>query len=70
MFEKTGRQSYSSIEIVINKYEPMNMVNVIVKIVQPVKLQLTNRGLSLKEYKVTDDGQTTITVTMFENLCN
>ena len=57
MFEKTGQQSYSSIEIVINKYEPMNKVIVIVKIVQPVKLQLTNRGLSLKEYKVTDDGK-------------
>lgn len=48
----------------------MNMGNIIVKIVQAEKLQFTNRGLSLKEYKVIGDRQITITVTVFENLCN
>ena len=46
------------------------MFNVIVKIVGAGKLQITNRGLSLKEYKVIGDGETTVTVTIFENLCN
>ena len=54
----------------INEYEPMNMGNIIVKIVQAEKLHFTNRGLSLKEYKVIGDRQITITVTVFENLCN
>ena len=70
VFEKSEQQNYSSIEMVINEYEPMNMVNVIVKIVEAGKLQISSRGLSLKEYKVTDDGQTTIAVTIFENLCS
>ena len=69
MFEKSEQQN-SSIEMVISEYEPINMVNVIVKIVEAAKLQITNCGLSLKEYKVTNDRKTTITVTMFENLCN
>ena len=56
--------------MVINEYEPMSMVNVIVKTIEAGKVQITDRGLSLKEYEITDDGQTTITVTMFENLCN
>ena len=68
-FAKSEQQNYSSIEMVINEYEPMNMFNVIVKIVGAGKLQITNRGLSLKEYIVIGDGQTTITVTIFENLC-
>ena len=69
-FAKSEQQNYSSIEMVINEYEPMNMFNVIVKTVGAGKLQITNRGLSLKEYKVIGDGETTVTVTIFENLCN
>ena len=70
MFEKREQQNYSSVEMVINEYEPMSMVNVIVKTIEAGKVQITDRGLSLKEYEITDDGQTTITVTMFENSCN
>ena len=70
MFEKREQQNYSSVEMVISEYEPMSMVNVIVKTIEAGKVQITDRGLSLKEYEITDDGQTTITVTMFENLCN
>ena len=52
MFEKSEKQNYSSTEIVIDEYELISMVSVIVKIVQTGKLQFTNHGLSLKEYKV------------------
>ena len=47
VFEKSEQQNYSFIEMVINEYEPMNIVNVIVKIVEAEKLQVSSRGLSL-----------------------
>ena len=48
MFKKSEQQNYSSIKIVINEYEPMDIVHIIVKIVEAGKLHITSHGLPLK----------------------
>lgn len=68
--KKNKKLNYSSVELVILEFKSMDIGNIIAKIVEAGKLQITGNGLLLKEYKVTDYGETTITVTIYQDLRN
>ena len=68
--KKNKKLNYSSVELVILEFKSMDIGNIIAKIVEAGKLQITGNGLLLKEYKGTDYGETTITVTIYQDLRN
>ena len=66
VFAKNKNCKYYSTDEVINKLEPYDCVNGIVKLTGiPTNVKI--RNLSSKELTVTDGGVTFINITMFEN---
>ena len=65
-FQKDSTKTITSIDKTVND-EPFDYVNIQVKIVQKDNLHQRGR-LLLKVYVVTDDGTTTIQLTLFQNL--
>ena len=54
-------------DMIINEIELLRCVNIIVKVIHIEDVQ-SSRNLMLQEYLVTDDGENTIPLTIFEDL--
>ena len=65
-FPKNEDYEYCDIDTIINEIELLRCVN-IVKLMHIEDVQ-SSRNLMLQEYLVTDDGENTIPLTMFEDL--
>ena len=66
-FLKNEDYEYCDIDTIINEIELLRCVNIIVKVILIEDAQ-SSRTLMLQEYLVTDDGENTIPLTMFEDL--
>ena len=66
-FPKNKDYEYRDIDTIINEIELLRCVNVIAKGIHIKDVQ-SSRNLMLQEYYVTDDGENTILLTMFEDL--
>ena len=66
-FLKNEDYEYCDIDTIINEIELLRYVNIIVKVIHIENVQ-SSRNLMQQEYLVTDDGENTIPLTMFENL--
>ena len=66
-FPKNEDYEYCDIDTIFNEIELLRCVNIIVKVIHIEDVQ-SSRNLMLQEYLVTDDGENTIPLTMFEDL--
>ena len=66
-FPKNEDYGYCDTDTIINEMELLRCVNIIVKVIHIEYVQ-SSRNLMLQEYLVTDDGENTIPLTMFEDL--
>ena len=66
-FLKNEDYEYCDIDTIINEIELLRYVNIIVKVIHIENVQ-SSRNLMQQEYLVTDDGENTIPLTMFQNL--
>ena len=66
-FLKNEDYEYCDIDTIINEIELLRYVNIIVKVIHIEDVQ-SSRNLMLQEYLVTDDGENTIPLTIFEDL--
>ena len=69
VFTKKESCHFATLDEIINELEPFQYVNLTAKVVQSGSLQRAN-NLNLREFIVTDNGETTIPVTLFEDLVN
>ena len=67
MFSKDNTQKITTIDQIINECEPYDFANVKIKVVKEGEIKDKN-GLKLKEFTVTDDGETLIQLTLFQDL--
>ena len=67
VFERKEEHKISSIEQIINEVEPMEFVSVKVKVLSAAD-QKTVNSLRLRKYVATDDGESFINITIFEEL--
>ena len=67
VFAKKEEQKISSIVQIINEIEPMEFVSVKMKVLSAADLKAVN-SLKLREYVATDDGESFINITIFEEL--
>ena len=67
VFSKDNTQKITTIDQIINEFEPYDFANVKIKVVKEGEIKDKN-GLKLKEFTVTDDGETLIQLTLFQDL--
>ena len=67
MFSKYSTLKITTIDQIINEFEPCNFANVKIKVVTEGEIKDKNR-LKLKGFTVTDDGEILIQLTLFQDL--
>ena len=66
IFSKEANYQFNSLDEIINEFQFMELVNVMVRIVHAGDIKTTNNNLTLKEYIATDDGKFQMKIAMFE----
>ena len=69
VFTKKQSHHFATLDETINELEPFQFINLTVKVVQSGTLQRAN-NLNVREFIVTDNGEITDPVTLFEDLVN
>ena len=70
VFSKEANYQFNSLDEIINEFQLMELVNVMVRIVHAGDIKTTNNNLTLKEYVATDDGKFQMKIAMFEQFAD
>ena len=70
VFSKEANYQFNSLDEIINEFQLMELVNVMVRIVHAGDIKTTNNNLTLKEYIAKDDGKFQMKIAVFKQFAD